>query len=105
MPEVARGALSELEPGRSRCGAPLRVLRLLEEEVWRTVITAAQHADQVAELVLRSLDGRLPERIISAGELKGLQREWGVNQSNGIQVRSWPRDSGAAYDGAGQLWL
>jgi hypothetical protein len=64
----------ELEPGVLAAVRGFAYKVAIEEAVSRSVIKAASNADQIAELVLRSIDGTLPSRVVMAGELKGLTR-------------------------------
>ncbi len=64
----------ELEPGVRAAVRGFEYEVDLHESVQRSIITAGRQADQIAELVLRSLDDNLPKRVITAGELKGLEK-------------------------------
>lgn len=64
----------ELEPGVFACVRGFEYRVEVSEAVDHRIIRLAREADVIAELVLRSLDGSLPERAITAGELRGLER-------------------------------
>lgn len=64
----------ELEPGVQAAVQGFEYRVQVDEHIQRSINDAGRRADLVAELVLRSLDSTLPSRIITAGELQGLER-------------------------------